>query len=126
VKNHIPSPNPALARILLSGEMASVMRQAGGVVRDTYRAVVAKRSGALAESARVSAPFIGGLTMDRLCVDVVAGEGLPRGGYGASHEFGTRRQVEGPALPGEESVFTGGHAAADDFAQVLAIVNSLQ
>lgn len=108
MQNNIPSPNPFLTQWLLSGDCSRVLGEAGALVRDTYRAVVAKDSGALAASARVSEPYIAGRKHDRFNVDVIAGEGLPRGGYGASHEFGAEQRD-----------------AADDFIKVLAIVDSL-
>lgn len=122
-----PSPNPFLTYWLLSGECARVMREAGSLVRDVYVSIVAKQTGALAASARVDLTT-GGEKHDRIVADVVVGRGTPRGGYGASHEFGTKRTVEGPARSTEQDqpVSAGGFEAAHDFAKVLAIVSSLR
>ncbi|MCG7592388.1 hypothetical protein [Mycobacterium sp. PSTR-4-N] len=125
MQHDIPSPNPFLTSWLLSGDCARVMREAGGHARDLYRSIVAKDSGALAASARIDLA-IGGLKHDRIVADMSVGRGLPRGGYGAAHEFGTKRTVEGPAQPGADGpVRTGGHHAADDLVKVLAIMSSM-
>lgn len=123
---NIPSnPNPFLTHWLLSPNCAQVMREAGGNVRDMYRAVVAKDTAALAESARVDLG-IGGQKNDRIVADVSAGRDLPRG-YGATHEFGRKRQVEGPSQSDDgQPVRTGGHHAAHDFVRVLQIITAMQ
>lgn len=117
---NIPTPNPFLTHYFMSPENVSVMRQAGTIVRDVYRAVVAKDSGALAESAQVHLA-LGGTNFDRICADVIVGPGTPRGGYGASHEYGIgihpkSRVPPTPWMP---------QAPVDDFVKVLAIVDSL-
>ena len=120
-----PSPNPFLTRFLLSGDCARVMREAGTLTRDLYQSIVAKRSGDLANSARVNLA-VGGKKHDRIVADVTVGVGTKRGGYGASHEFGTKRAVEGPALAGHDGpVTSAGNGAANDFLKVLSILDSL-
>lgn len=80
----IPNPNPALSAILLSSQMRSIVRQSGEKAKARYVAIVAKRSGKLAASARVRTS-IGGYKNDRWVATLTVGQGLL---YGASHEFG--------------------------------------
>lgn len=113
--------NPAVREKLLSGDMARVLREAGGIAAGIYSSVVARRSGRLAESVEVDAPVIGGEKNDRLVVDVVAGRGLPRGGYGASREFGigihpNSQKPPTPWMPQDP---------ADDWVKTLAILDAL-
>lgn len=77
LKGHINSP--------VVGE---AMFEAGTKVRDLYRSIVAKRSGALAASAQVFTYLNGGVHFDRAVAEITVGGDTPRGGYGASHEFG--------------------------------------
>lgn len=126
VRNNIPTPNPFLNKFLLSPEWVRVGREAAGLAAGLFSATVARQSGALAASPVVES-HLGGEKSDRIVFDVISGRGLPRGGYGAAHEFGTKRVVEGPARPGEEDepVTAGGFSAADDWVRVLAILDSL-
>lgn len=78
-------------------------------------AIVAKRSGRLAESIESSIE-VGGLRYDRLIGRLTIGEGLI---YGAAHEFGTDRS-EGTRLSDRRHWVHGHQAAADDLEQVLA------
>lgn len=84
---NIPNPNPALSRILVSDNMRRIVRQSGEQAKARYVAIVAKRSGALARSARVRT-IIGGYKNDRWIATLTVGQGL---GYGASHEFGHKQ-----------------------------------
>jgi hypothetical protein len=64
---------------------------------------------------------LGGEKHDRIVADVIVGEGTPRGGYGASHEYGIgihprSRVPPTPWMP---------QAPVDDFVRVLAIVDSM-
>lgn len=104
------------------------MREAGNIVADVYRAVVMQTAkhptGRLAASARVQLGLSGdfaGTTPDRIIADVIVGEGTPRGGYGASHEYGIgihpRSRVPPTVWMPQQPV--------DDFVRVLGIVNSL-
>lgn len=113
--------NPAVAQKLLSGDMANVLREAGHLAAGIYQSVVARRSNQLAESTQVDPPVIGGEKNDRLVIDVVSGRGTPRGGYGASHEFGIgihpdSEQPETPWMPQDP---------ADDWVKTLAIMDAL-
>lgn len=112
--------NPALSEKLLSGDMARVLREAGGLAAGVYASIVARRSGRLAESVQVDAPVIGGEKNDRLVIDVVSGRGLPRGGYGAAHEFGVGIHPNSV----EESTWMP-QDPADDWVKTLAILDSL-
>lgn len=105
---------------LVSPDMFGVMRAAGTLVGGVYSSVVAHQTGALSHAVRVQLG-IGGLRNDRAVCDVVVGEGLPRGGYGASHEFGIGIH------PQSHTPMTSWmpQAAADDLVKVLAIVNSM-
>lgn len=82
----IPSPNPALAQILLGPKMRNVVRARTELAKLIYQAVVAKRTGALASSARVRVT-VGphNYKHDRPVGELIVGTGL---GYGAAHEFG--------------------------------------
>lgn len=113
---NIPSPNRALAAKLVDGDMARVMREAGTNVRDVYRAVVAKRSSDLANSAHVELN-IGGEKNDRICADVIVGDHTVD--YAAAHEFGIGIHAESTGKG------WGRQNAADDFVKVLAIVDSM-
>lgn len=113
--------SPMLADKLLSGEMASVLREAGTIAQGIYRGIVAHQSGGLAASATVSAPFIGGLKMDRLNIEMTVGQGTPRGGYGASHEFGIGihpESVEPPTMWMPQD-------PVDDLVKTMAIMDSM-
>lgn len=123
MRHDIPAnPNPFLTHLLVDPDTMGegVMWKVGNHAVDLYRAVVAKDSGGLAASARAQL-VIGGEKFDRICVDVIIGEDLPRGGYGASHEFGIgihprSRVPPTPWMP---------QRPVDDFVKVLAIMNSL-
>lgn len=80
-----PMLTDRLKDIDIMGEQ--VMWPAGRRAAYLFKGIVAKRSGALAASARPQLT-VGGELMDRIVVDVISGEDLPRGGYGASHEYG--------------------------------------
>jgi hypothetical protein len=113
--------NPAVSQKLLSGDMANVLREAGALVGGIYSSIVARRSNRLAESVEVDPPVIGGEKNDRLVIDVVSGRGTPRGGYGASHEFGIGIHDDSqvpptPWMPQDP---------ADDWVKSLAIMDSL-
>lgn len=106
MRNNIPSGpgrNPAIREILLSDRMRSLMRIRAGVAQDLYQGIVAKRTGALAASARIET-FIGGKLNDRWCGRLIVGEPIA---YGAAHEFGTDN--------GDERIVAG----ARDLNQVL-------
>lgn len=49
---NIYQPNPALAEILVSQQMRDIVSDKANLARDLYQAIVAKRTGALAASAR--------------------------------------------------------------------------
>lgn len=89
MKHNIPAnPNPALTAIGKGPEMRALISGRGQVAKSLYQAVVAKRTGRLARSARV-ATFIGGRKSDRWVSRLtVGGEDA---GYGTAHEFGNER-----------------------------------
>ena len=80
----IPKPNPALAQILLSSQMQNVVRSVTELAKTKYQAIVAKRSGKLAASARVRL-HIGGHNNDRWVGTLTVGEATA---HGLAHEFG--------------------------------------
>jgi hypothetical protein len=89
VKHDIPAnPNPALTEIAKGPQMRSLMFERGEIAQAIYREIVAKRSGRLARSARVST-FIGGRKKDRWVSRLTVGG--EEAGYGASHEFDTEQ-----------------------------------
>lgn len=61
---NIPTPNPALAKILVSPQMRSVVQQHAEIAQALYRAGGSKQSGRTARDARVST-HIGGVRGDR-------------------------------------------------------------
>lgn len=87
----IPNPNPALTAILASPRMFELVRQRTEVAKVLWQSAVAKRTGRLRASARVTVG-IGGYKNDRPIGQLTIGEGLD---YGAAHQFGhgTRRQT---------------------------------
>lgn len=85
---NIPSnSNPFLEHYFMSPQNVAVMREAAEILGGVYSGIVAVDSGALKASPRISFA-LGGEKLDRICSVVTVGEGTPRGGYGASHEFG--------------------------------------
>lgn len=121
MQNSIPArPNPFLTQFFLSPEWIKAGREAATLTRDLYRGIVAHRSGALAESARVDSA-LGGEKHDRIVFDVTVGVGTPRGGYGASHEFGIGIHPESRVPPTSWMP----QAPVDDLVVVLAILDSM-
>lgn len=120
-------PNPAIGAALASPRMRSILTEVAEIAQALYRDRVAKRTGRLAASARVSTEFTRVLKGQPRWVGIltVGGAG-PRGtaSYAASHEFGTKATVEGPVRPGEDSVRARGHHAAHDLNAVLAALGS--
>ncbi|MEH3135355.1 MAG: hypothetical protein PGN30_10185 [Mycolicibacterium neoaurum] len=118
---NIPSnPNPFLEHYLMSAENVAVMRAAGQSAADMYSAIVARDTGALAASPRVTMA-LGGIKNDRICADVTVGEGLPRGGYAAAHNFGIgiHPQSKTPPTPWMPQ------AAENDLLKTLAILDAM-
>lgn len=74
--------NPAIRALLLSPGVRSLVQKRAEIARDLYRAIVAKRTGRLARSARVET-FLGGQHQDRWCARVIV-----EAPYAASHEYG--------------------------------------
>jgi hypothetical protein len=87
MRNNIPSPNTAVAAILRSDTMRTLMAGKANQARAIYQSIVAKRTGRLAASAQASVTF-GGRRNDRWVGRLTVGEGGAP--YGVSHEFGTR------------------------------------
>lgn len=88
-----PTPNPAITHALNGTEMRRSLEAVGHTAQMLYQAKVAKRSHALAASARTSV-HRGGVEQDRLVMDMTVGGQGPLGtvDYAASHEFGTEEQ----------------------------------
>lgn len=104
----VPSPNPALAQILLGAPMRSLVSGRAELAQALYREIVAKRTRTLAGSARVVTFASGGRWRARL----VIGEGGAEY-YGTWHEFGRD--------DGDETVVAGAH----DLRAVLAALGQL-
>lgn len=121
MKNDIPFPNPFIGSLLNDPQRMGegVIYPAATHVLEVWRHVVAVRSGALRESGYVYLT-IGGELMDRVVGDVIVGEGTPRGGYGASHEFGIGIHPESRVPPTPWMP----QNPVDDFVTALAIVDS--
>ncbi|MFR9767055.1 hypothetical protein [Nocardia sp. SC052] len=78
--------NPAIAGLLLSAQMRSLMFERAEIAQAIYREIVAKRTRRLARSARVET-FLGGRNKDRWCSRlIVGGSEAP---HGLPHEFGS-------------------------------------
>ncbi|WP_195166887.1 hypothetical protein [Mycobacteroides abscessus] len=88
-----PAPNPAITNALKGTQMRRSLETIGHTAQMLYQAKVAKRSNALAASARTSV-HRGGIEQDRLVMDMTVGGQGPLGtvDYGAAHEFGTQEQ----------------------------------
>lgn len=89
---HIYNPNPALAAILRSSRMRSIVFEAAELAHALYVAQVAKRSGLLASSAHASTELGGqGRRHNDRWVGVLTVGGTGAGGtvdYALPHEFG--------------------------------------
>lgn len=121
MKCNIPAnPNPFLQNYLMSPRNAAVMREAGQAVAGLYSSVVAQDSGALAASPRVDLA-LGGMKNDRICADVIVGEGLPRGGYAASRNFGIGIHPKSATPPTPWMP----QAAENDLLKTLAILDAM-
>lgn len=81
---NIPEPNEALTAVLLSPQMEAIVRERAETAQAMYQAAVAKRTGALAASARADV-VVGGVRHDRHVGILTVGDDLD---YGAAHEFG--------------------------------------
>lgn len=97
-----------------------VMWPAGNWAATVFSTQVAHDTGALGRSARAQL-VMGGELLDRICCDVISGEGLARGGYGASHEYGIgihprSRKPPTPWMP---------QAPVDDWVKVLQVMDGL-
>lgn len=113
--------SPMLAAKLMSPrDIGGPLREAASIGAGLYSATVAKRSGALAASVRVGPLFIGGPKKDRLEITVTSGAGTPRGGYGASHEYGIGIHPRSRPPTGWMP-----QKAVDDWVRVLAIMNAM-
>lgn len=119
-------PNPAVAAALMSPATRAKMEELANTAKMLYQARVAKRSGRLAASARAHVE-VGGKNHDRWIAELTIG-GTGAAGtvdYALPHEFGVKRDVEGPTLPGSGGrAHTGGHDAAHDLNAVLAELGS--
>lgn len=88
MKADIPdNPNEFLVAFFVSPQWIRVGREVSQHVLGIWQARVAHLTGALAASGRIE-PSLGGEAHDRVVFDIIVGEGTPRGGYGASHNFG--------------------------------------
>ncbi|MCX2931405.1 hypothetical protein ORI20_14060 [Mycobacterium sp. CVI_P3] len=114
------NPNPFLTHFFLSPEWVSAGRQAAGLAHDLYAVTVAHQTGALAASGRIDSA-LGGEKFDRVVFDVSFGHNLPRGGYGAAHEFGIGIHPESRVPPTHWMP----QDPVDDWVKVLAIMDSL-
>lgn len=116
-----PAPNPAITNALNGTEMRRSLETVIHTAQMLYQAKVAKRSAALAASARTSV-HRGGIKEDRLVADLIVGGQGPRGtvAYGPSHEFGTEEQHgenDAARLAGEAPIDE--HPGAHDLNWVL-------
>ena len=87
---NIPTPNPAVAEVLVGPEVRRIMEERADMAALMLQARIAKRTGTLARSIR-SHVEMGGKKNDRWIGGMGAGDDRGRAGayYGASHEFGT-------------------------------------
>lgn len=110
-----PHPNPALTEVLRSARMRAIMLELAELAQALYREEVAKRTGALAASARAYTE-IGGIDNDRWIGVLSVGSANP---YDLHHEFGTERS-EG--ITDGENWVHGAQAGADDLNRVLDLL----
>lgn len=88
MRHNIPTPNPAITGILRSEQMRNLMAGRANQARAIYQNIVAKRTGRLAASTRVTTT-LGGVRNDRWVGRLtVGGDTAP---HGPSHEFGTEK-----------------------------------
>lgn len=121
MQHNIPAySNPFLEHYMMSPENVSVMRRSGNLVLDIWSGIVAVDTAALQRSGRVDLA-IGGTNYDRICADVTIGKGTPRGGYGASHEFGIGIHPES-RVPATNWM---PQSPVGELVKALAIVNSM-
>lgn len=133
---NIPEPNEAIGGVFASERLRSIVFEVAELAQALYVERVAKRTGRLAASARASTEFAHVVKGEPRWVGELTVGGIGAAGsvdYAASHEFGTKREVEGPVAPytGEvdaqgnpvhqldDRVVTGGHHAAHDLNYVL-------
>jgi hypothetical protein len=133
---NIFDPNPAIGDVFASDRLRSIVFEVAELAQALYVDRVAKRTGRLAATARASTEFAHVIKGAPRWVGELTVGGTGRAGsvdYAAPHEFGTRREVEGPVAPhtGEvdaqgnpihnrdDRVITGGHHAAHDLNYVL-------
>lgn len=88
MRNNIPTPNPAIAALLRSDQMRTLMAGKANQARAIYQAIVARRTGRLAASARATTT-IGGVRNDRWVGRLTVGD--TSAPYAAAHEFGNER-----------------------------------
>jgi len=85
--------NPAIEQVLVGAKMRGTVQRVGGKAVGLFKARAPRRSGALARSAKLSAPRISGANelgkgiSRRWFVEAVSGEGRA---YGAAVDFGRR------------------------------------
>lgn len=118
---NIYHPNPALAEILVSEQMRAIVSEKANLARDLYQAIVAKRTGALAASARAHTeiePVIKG--QPRVVGYLTVGGGLD---YALAHEFG-RGEHEG-SIHDLDSGHDIVQKASDDLNRVLEELGGL-
>ncbi|MGV9818421.1 hypothetical protein [Nocardia xishanensis] len=107
--------NPAIAGLLLSSQMRSLMYERAEIAQALYREIVSKRSGRLARSARVET-FRGGRMKDRWKSRlIIGGSEAP---HGLAHEFGFDVHDENGAV-------TATIAGAHDLNAVLNALGTL-
>jgi hypothetical protein len=80
-----PRPNPAITAAMMSPRMQQIVTEIAVKAQTLYVAQVAKRTGALSESAH-ALPEIGGVHHDRWIGVLTVGGATAA--YAASHEFG--------------------------------------
>lgn len=119
---NIPEPNEALTAFLVGARCDEILHEIGAKAVPLYQATVAKRTGALAASARFHTE-IGGARNDRHVGVMTVGDGLA---YGAAHQFGhwedESNRFGSDLAEGESSVFVEG---AHDLNRVLEELGSL-
>jgi hypothetical protein len=101
----VPSPNPFISAWLIGPQARAMVFEAAELYQALYIEVVAKRTGRLAASARIST----GIQRDRW-----AGYLEVHAPYAASHEYGTGRKDPSRALP-----------AAHDLNHILDLMGTL-
>lgn len=119
---NVPRPNPFITQWLISPQCRAMVFESAELYQALYRGIVAKRTGELAKSARVSTNIEGGRWVGVMEV------GNPTAYYAASHEFGTTgADLDTPRRDANSArgVFNQVHRGVRDLNKILNLMGAL-